>query len=649
MASTAIDSKDNIGSGPEEIPDRIEDPDGALPSKLEENDQEQPQREGTTKSKSVLKQGHLRVKEDGQMIYKRTPSQAIMAATQLGIGYSVGRLGGKAERDILMADFGFTEKVWFPSSGSKETPSHKFDDFRFKSYAPVAFRYFRELFGILPSDFLISLSNEAIKEISNPGASGSLFFVSNDDNFIVKTVQHKECTFLQQLLPGYYMNLHQNPRTLLPKFFGIYCYQSGSSNIRLTVMNNLLPSQWKCHMKFDLKGSTYKRMASKQERAKSSPVLKDLDFLTMYPDGILLDAETYDAVIKTISRDVRWLESFKIMDYSFLLGIHKLDDSKPQEIISDANKRELSKEDSNAQESRKNIGAALEAIQINKDSSDDAVPVGGIPAKTSKGERLILFIGIIDILQSYRLAKKMEHGWKSLLTDGNTVSVHKPSYYAKRFLSFIKDNVFTKVSVQRGPSKRRSLKQHTQSIDKGDEEVNVRLGRLSKTSQSEDNESPDKPRTRVVTIVEPNEMQNRTSSQYQGGSKPIALADIDISSVQPTIDNHDESVFIDTKLEDTTINQTTDLESDYTVMESSSTVVTQSKINVGQTITLKIADENIDEVEKSPVSDESFENINENEANKIHVEVTNTAHDADKEDGVSTSIPESPTTQDSPL
>ena len=49
------------------------------------------------------------------------------------------------------------------------------------------------------------MSNEPIREISNPGASGSLFFVSNDDNFIVKTVQHKEATFLQQLLQGSYM------------------------------------------------------------------------------------------------------------------------------------------------------------------------------------------------------------------------------------------------------------------------------------------------------------------------------------------------------------------------------------------------------------------------------------------------------------
>lgn len=45
---------------------------------------------------------------------------------------------------------------------------------------------------------------------------------------------------------------------------------------RLTVMNNLLPSNVKMHLKFDLKGSTYKRKASKHERAKKSPTYKDL-------------------------------------------------------------------------------------------------------------------------------------------------------------------------------------------------------------------------------------------------------------------------------------------------------------------------------------------------------------------------------------
>lgn len=43
---------------------------------------------------------------------------------------------------------------------------------------------------------------------------------------------------------------------------------------------------------------------------------------------------------------------------------------------------------------------------------------GGIPARSEKGERLLLFVGIIDILQSYRLKKKLEHTFKSIIHDG---------------------------------------------------------------------------------------------------------------------------------------------------------------------------------------------------------------------------------------
>lgn len=129
----------------------------------------------------------------------------------------------------------------------------------------------------------MSMCNTRLRELSNPGASGSIFYVTSDDEFIIKTVQHKEGEFLQKLLPGvfhniyfvifslyikkrfflgYYMNLNQNPRTLLPKFFGLYCYQCNSKNIRLVIMNNLLPSNVVIHQKYDLKGSTYKRKVS---------------------------------------------------------------------------------------------------------------------------------------------------------------------------------------------------------------------------------------------------------------------------------------------------------------------------------------------------------------------------------------------------
>lgn len=94
---------------------------------------------------------------------------------------------------------------------------------------------------------------------------------------------------------------------------------------------------------------------------------------------------------------------------------------------------------------------------------------GGIPARSEKGERLLLFIGIIDILQSYRLKKKLEHTFKSIIHDGvklsnvffvpllfktiiqivclfqDTVSVCRPSFYAQRFQNFMAKTVFRKI------------------------------------------------------------------------------------------------------------------------------------------------------------------------------------------------------------
>ena len=46
------------------------------------------------------------------------------------------------------------------------------------------------------------------------------------------------------------------------QFFGMYTYQCNQKNIRVTIMNNLLPSNIKMHLKFDLKGSTFKRKVS---------------------------------------------------------------------------------------------------------------------------------------------------------------------------------------------------------------------------------------------------------------------------------------------------------------------------------------------------------------------------------------------------
>ncbi|XP_034397033.1 phosphatidylinositol 4-phosphate 5-kinase type-1 beta isoform X2 [Cyclopterus lumpus] len=386
--------------------------------------------------------------------YKKTTSSALKGAIQLGIGYTVGNLTSKPDRDVLMQDFYVVESVFLPSEGSNLTPAHHYPDFRFKTYAPLAFRYFRDLFGIKPDDYLYSLVNEPLIELTNPGASGSLFYLTSDDEFIIKTVQHKEAKFLQRLLPGYYMNLNQNPRTLLPKFYGLYCIQSGGINIRLVVMNNVLPRSVKMHYKYDLKGSTYKRRASRKEREKTCPTYKDLDFQDMHEEGLYFDAETYNNLMKTLQRDCRVLESFKIMDYSLLLGVHVLDQSQREggELgqAGGDGRRPVGQRVlySTAMESIQGDGKAAETL-----TNDDTM--GGIPAKTHKEEKLFIFLGIIDILQSYRFIKKLEHSWKALVYDGDSVSVHRPGFYASRFLKFMSTRVFRKTQPLRfSPSKK---------------------------------------------------------------------------------------------------------------------------------------------------------------------------------------------------
>ncbi|XP_078251647.1 phosphatidylinositol 4-phosphate 5-kinase type-1 beta-like isoform X4 [Rhinoraja longicauda] len=310
-----------------------------------------------TRNTAIRQNGHSGEGNLREKIYKKTPSSALQGSIQLGIGYAVGNLTSIPERDVLMQDFYVVESVFLPSEGSNLTPAHRYPDFRFKTYAPLAFRYFRELFHIKPDDYLYSLCNEPLIELSNAGASGSLFYVTSDDEFIIKTVQHKEAEFLQKLLPGYYMVL----------------------------------------------------------------------------------------------------ESFKIMDYSLLLGIHNLD-------LADKEKENEVEKLQSAPDGKRTVGqkvlysTALESIQGVTNSGESIgtdETMGGIPAKNSKGERILLYMAIIDILQSYRFIKKLEHSWKALVYDGDSVSVHRPGFYADRFLKFMSSRVFKKTfSLRSSPSKK---------------------------------------------------------------------------------------------------------------------------------------------------------------------------------------------------
>jgi 1-phosphatidylinositol-4-phosphate 5-kinase len=121
--------------------------------------------------------GHRRVnKVTGEVTYKKTASSSISGAIQLGIAHSVGQLSKAPMRDILMQDFEVVEIVNFPSNGTTLTPQHDHGDFTFQTIAPLGMRFFRDIFNISVQSFLNSIAAEPLIEISNPGASGSLFW-----------------------------------------------------------------------------------------------------------------------------------------------------------------------------------------------------------------------------------------------------------------------------------------------------------------------------------------------------------------------------------------------------------------------------------------------------------------------------------------
>lgn len=50
---------------------------------------------------------------------------------------------------------------------------------------------------------------------------------------------------------------------------------------------------------------------------------------------------------------------------------------------------------------------------------------------------VVLYLGIIDILQDYNMRKKIEHACKSVRYDPMSISVADPKFYSNRFINFL--------------------------------------------------------------------------------------------------------------------------------------------------------------------------------------------------------------------
>lgn len=287
----------------------------------------------------------------------------------------------------------------------------------FNDYAPLVFRFLREKFGISEDSYKNSIKGDtnAMIEKFTEGASGSFFYFSEDGRYIVKTLTKGEAEFLITLLPYYTDYMASHPDSLLTKFLGFHSVKLYTLTLYFVVMESVFLTQHKIHARYDLKGSWIDRHAS-VKKGKVEGVFKDKDLT--FKLSLAQDKRT--AFLDAIASDSRFLASHNVMDYSLLLGIHKV----RQRVI---------KEEA-IPDSKKPDGIAEHAVPWFQKVN------GGVPAKVILGPGLYFF-GIIDILQEYNLQKKAERLAKTWLAfkDPDGISAVPPQPYCERFIKAMHD------------------------------------------------------------------------------------------------------------------------------------------------------------------------------------------------------------------
>ncbi|KAK4487376.1 hypothetical protein RD792_005997 [Penstemon davidsonii] len=341
------------------------------------------------------------VKRQGETICKGHRNYELMLNLQLGIRHSVGRPGPPPSLDLKPSAFDPKEKYWtkFPSEGSKITPPHQSCEFRWKDYCPKVFRTLRMLFKVDPADYMLSIcGNDALRELSSPGKSGSFFYLTNDDRYMIKTMKKAEVKVLLRMLNAYYNHVRAFENTLVTKYFGLHCVKLNG------------PAQ-------------KKRMV-------------------------------HVVSCRQVDRDCEFLENERIMDYSLLVGLHFTeaanDDQTPPGARTPVDNVNL-ESDSIPRLSR------VDVDQLLLDPAGWASIKLGInmPARVERTERknegefqlvgeptgeyydVVMFFGIIDILQDYDISKKLEHAYKSIQYDPNSISAVDPKQYSRRFRDYV--------------------------------------------------------------------------------------------------------------------------------------------------------------------------------------------------------------------
>ncbi|KAL3911804.1 MAG: hypothetical protein SGPRY_008558 [Prymnesium sp.] len=327
-------------------------------------------------------------------------------ALRMDSSFSVS--GSHEARSCRSTGSSSTRRLTWWRRSSEASHHHPETDATVETLEPELFRRIRAACKVDEANFCASIGLQPGRSRSNmtiigggdaAGKSGAFFFLSPDQIYIFKSTRQSEARLLRSMLPAYAAHMEANPGSILPRYLGLFQLK-GTRTLTFLCMTNAFAGVSAVRLRFDLKGSTHKRKASKREKAKPAPVFKDLDWLEAH-HKLPLD----DTFLDKLEVDVGFLANETLIDYSLLVGM------------------------ADGQLSERRLSERAPGL-VRLDAPDS-----------------VLYIALVDVLTSYTWRKVLEHHLTGTLFGCRDISCQPPHHYAQRFMRFIREVSEAKPSV----------------------------------------------------------------------------------------------------------------------------------------------------------------------------------------------------------
>uniref|UniRef100_A0A7I5E668 1-phosphatidylinositol-3-phosphate 5-kinase n=1 Tax=Haemonchus contortus TaxID=6289 RepID=A0A7I5E668_HAECO len=197
-----------------------------------------------------------------------------------------------------------------------------------KAYYAARFRLLRKLLFTEGEEAFIRSLSQSTFWTPQGGKSGSFFYRTQDDRFVVKQMSRFEIQSFVEFAPHYFDYVKtavvENKLTALCKVYGVFRvgYKSKATQLKFDILvMEYLFYKHNVDQVWDLKGSLRNRMASTGKSTSDLVLLDENLMKDLWNKQLYIYPHAKAALNQAISNDSHFLSSQHVMDYSLLVGV----------------------------------------------------------------------------------------------------------------------------------------------------------------------------------------------------------------------------------------------------------------------------------------------------------------------------------------